>query len=198
MMRRALWHWLTCGEPAWQPPHRWSPLPPSLPSPWSRIGQFGQFGSGARHLLMDGARLLSVGVVIRPSVIWEEEQWCPWSNPCFDLWSRAWTTTSSPLVMFSLCVSLLSMEAVSFGQIGEKVSEKMFPADSNRPTTILLPTVIDRRGIGECMFRRLTKEFRFYPHSGPKLIHWNFKFNLSLEASGLSNNILQFVLSCET
>ena len=37
--------------------------------------------------------------------------------------------------MFSLCVSLLSVEAASFGQIGEKVSEKMFPADSNQALT---------------------------------------------------------------
>ena len=30
---------------------------------------FGQFGTWGGHLLMDGARRVSVGVVIRPSVI---------------------------------------------------------------------------------------------------------------------------------
>ena len=99
--------------------------------------------------------------------------------------------------MFSLRILLLSVEVVSFGQIGEKVSENMLSPDSNSPTSILLLTVIDRTGIGEYMFRRLTKEFSFYPHSGPKLIHWNVKFNLSLEALELTNNIVQFVHSCE-
>ena len=146
-LERTLWHWLTYGEPAWKLPHRSCPARPLPRSPWSQIWQDWAIWTGDTWSWMEHVCLVLV--------LWSARRWSERrSNDLIlllilHLWSSDWTSTSSPLVMFSQRVLLLSVEVVSFGQIGEKVSENMLPADSNRPTSILLPAVIDRTGIGE-------------------------------------------------